>query len=72
MTTFMIVSTVCSLPPARTFRQLISVNTTMIPIASGTLPPPRLGGSTGARKVALPTAYAAIEPGVAIQNRFHA
>src|SRR5438132_9895237 len=63
--TLIAVSTVLSAPPALTFMQLSAVNSTITPIATGTSPTPR--SNDPCANVAAPTAYAAIEPGVAIQ-----
>ena len=59
------VMTAWSVPPVRTFRQLIAVNIAMTRIASGV---PSIGKRCP-MNVVVPTAYAAIEPGVPIQNR---
>ena len=75
--TFITVIAVCSRPAERTFRQLIDVNSAMKPIAAAfsASSPANVYPVTGAntpRNVAVPTAYAAIDPGVTIQNRFQA
>src|SRR6185436_310879 len=70
ITTFIAVSTVCRLPPERTFKQLIAVNTTISAIATGCTPPSGPSGTAALTNVALPTAYAATDAGVTIQNRF--